>query len=242
MNEPSIKSGFARAVRQRRSTLGLSQEQLAERAGLHRTYISDIERGARNLSLENINKLAHALNISISSLFASLGTERDAAGNPTSPILGAQSVVDVLLVEDNPDDVALALHAFKKARFANRIHVVTDGETALQALSGEGGNATQFRGTHPQVVLLDLQLPGMSGIEVLRRIKSDPRTANIAVIVLTVSDADENIRTCMRYGVNAYITKPVNFHNLTKVTPILSLNWVLFKSQVTPTAATAVPS
>src|SRR5438477_8397408 len=103
-----LKRLFGTAIKGKRSELGISHEELAHRAGLHRTYISDVERGARNLSLESIEKLAHALELSVATLFARAG---DGAG--------ADPFVEILLVEDNPDDVQLTLRAFRKARITN---------------------------------------------------------------------------------------------------------------------------
>src|SRR5438477_9879125 len=117
MNRPDAKSSFASAVKAGRSRLGISQEELAGRAGLHRTYISDVERGARNLSLESIEKLAAALEMSVSGLFAEAGD-----GRSHDPL------VEILLVEDTAEDVELTLRAFRKARFVNPVHVVGDGE------------------------------------------------------------------------------------------------------------------
>src|SRR5438270_1542305 len=131
MQEPDLKTLFGVAVRKKRVGLGISQEELADRAGLHRTYISDVERGVRNLSLESIEKLAHALELSVSGLFARAG-DGSGAGSET---------VEILLVEDEPDDIELALLAFRKARFANPVHVVHDGAEALDFLFATGAYA-----------------------------------------------------------------------------------------------------
>ena len=103
--------------------MGISQEQLAERADLHRTYVSDVERGARNLSLESITRLARALDVSVSTLFP---TEFPAVEGGEIKF-NNRDYVDILLVEDNPDDAEMALHAFKQARFSNRVKVINDG-------------------------------------------------------------------------------------------------------------------
>src|SRR5262249_26491532 len=112
MNESDIKTTFASAVRLFRNKLGISQEALAERAKLHLTYISDVERGARNLSLESISKLARALEVSVPSLFAGPGIKPTPSGTEMfGP--GFREFVDILLVEDNPDDVEMTMQAFK---------------------------------------------------------------------------------------------------------------------------------
>src|SRR5436190_107868 len=159
-----IKSRFGTAVRTERKRLGISQEELAGRAGLHRTYVADIERGARNLSLANIEKLAKALGTSIPALFT------EAAGSRAA---------EVLLVEDEPTDVELVLRAFKKACLTNPIRVVRDGAEALDYIFCTGAFAQRKMEDAPQVILLDLSLPKVNGIEVLRRVKGDPRTRNI---------------------------------------------------------------
>jgi two-component system response regulator len=212
-------------VRTRRNRMGISQEELGERAGLHRTYIADIERGARNPSLESINKLAGALEVSISTLFS----PAQPAQTETSPTRQAapNSAVDILLVEDNPDDVKLTLLAFQQANLGNRIHIARDGAEALDYLFGAGHHAG--RGTEPrrEVVLLNLRLRKVDGMTVLRRIKSDDRTRAIPVVILTSSQQDRDIAECLRIGADACIIKPVDFNRLSQVTPRLQLSWML---------------
>jgi two-component system response regulator len=138
--------------------------------------------------------------------------------------------VDILLVEDNPDDVALTLHAFKQARFANRVQVVTDGEEALDFVFCRGKYAAHQPAERPQVVLLDLNLPKVSGMEVLRRIKTDERTRHIPVVVLTISQMFKDFTECERLGAETYIIKPLNFQRLSQVTPRLKFDWALLKA------------
>ena len=212
----NVKVMFGKAVRDHRRKLKLSQEELAHRSGLHRTYLSDIERGSRNLSLESIAQLATALELSLSSLF-SLACEPDAASQ----------LPDILLVEDNPDDAEMAVRAFKRAKIANTLQVVRDGEEALAFLFAIGRYTERLNRPLPAVILLDLHLPNISGMEVLRRIKADPYTAGIPVIILTVSSLDEHIAACRSLGVQDYIIKPVGFRNFSEVTPNLLLEWAL---------------
>jgi CheY-like chemotaxis protein len=205
--------------------LGISQEKLAERANLHRTYISDVERGARNVSLASIEKLARALEVSIPTLLSDAHGE----GAPTELLL-ADKLVDILFVEDRADDVELAMRALKSAHISNRIHVVRDGAAALDYIFSTGEYANRRRNDRPQLILLDLGLPKIDGLEVLRRIKADPRTSNIPVIVLTVSSRYRDIAASKRLGADAYIVKPVDFQNLSKVIPQLNMQWALLKS------------
>jgi len=223
-----VQKVFGAVVRDWRSHLGFSQEELAERAELHRTYISDVERGARNISLGSIIKLAHALDISVSALFPeSVPIEKndDAKIN-----VHDRNLVDVLLVEDNADDVEMTLQAFKKARFSNHVHVVNNGAKALDYVFCRGEYARRPAKAHPQLILLDLNLPKVSGLDVLRRIKADKRTWHIPVAVLTASQESYDRAECQRLGAEHYITKPVNFQRLSQITPQLNLDWALLKS------------
>ena len=223
------KWSFATALKACRGRLGISQEELAGRAGLHRTYVSDIERGARNLSLESIDKLAKALEIPVSTFFARLSELPHPAGG-TSSALATDEVVDILLVEADRDELKLTLRAFNNANFANRIYLVADGVEALDFLFRSGGYAHRWMGDRPKVILLDVKLPKISGLEVLRRIKADAQTRTIPVVMLTESPQDRDLAECRRLGVEAYIIKPVDFLRFTMVTPQLSLQWALLKS------------
>lgn len=221
-----IKKTFGASIRSLRNLLGISQEELAERADLHRTYVSDVERGTRNLSLESIERLAHALDVSVSALFPQ--AELRAGGMVARNGQGSQ-LVDILMVEDNPDDVELTLNAFKKARFANRVHVVRDGAEALDFIFCTGERAGCSECDRPRVILLDLKLPKVSGLEVLRRVKSDRRTRHIPVIILTISQDSHDMAECRRLGADNYILKPVDFQRLSRSTPQLNLDWALLK-------------
>jgi len=226
-----VKKSFGASVRGWRGRLDISQEELAERAGLHRTYISDVERGARNVSLESIEKLARALEISVAAL---LSYNRESQpGKPEERFLSPDELVDILFVEDSTDDVELTLQALQRAKITNRISVVRDGAAALNFLFCTGEYAERQPGKNPQIILLDLGLPKIDGLEVLRRIKADPRTSSISVVVLTASSRDRDIVTSKRLGAEAYIVKPVNFHNLSEVTPQLRLNWALLRPTTT---------
>jgi two-component system, response regulator len=209
-----VKILLGNAIKRRRFALGISQEELAARAGLHRTYVSDLERGARNPSLASVQKLAGALELSLPTLFQT-------AGN------GEPRLVEILLVEDNPHDIKLTIWAFQKARVMNPIHVVQDGVEALEFLFATGRHASRKETGLPEVVLLDLNLPGKNGIEVLREIKKDERTRRIPV--LTVSKREHDIAECRRLGAETYIVKPVRFATFSEVASNLNLAWTLVK-------------
>jgi CheY-like chemotaxis protein len=222
-----VKKSFGTSVKTWRKRLGISQEALAERAELHRTYVSDVERGARNLSLESITRMAHALNIHVAELFPAEVAISKTGNGKTNGF--SKEIVEILLVEDNRDDVTLTLHAFKQSRVANRLHVATDGQEALDYLFCEGKYASRRSAGNPQMVLLDLYLPKVPGLEVLRRIKADERTRSIPVVVLSVSQTFSDFAECQRLGAETYIVKPLNFQRLSQVTPRLDLEWALFK-------------
>lgn len=138
-----------------------------------------------------------------------------------------ENPIEILLVEDNPNDVELALHALKKNNLTNHIHVVRDGAEALEFLFGSGEYAGREINHAPKVILLDLKLPKVDGMEVLRRIKSDERTRSIPVVVLTSSREERDIVESYRLGVNSYITKPVDFEQFTEAVRQLGLYWLL---------------
>jgi two-component system response regulator len=135
--------------------------------------------------------------------------------------------IDILLVEDNPADVELTLRALRKANLANPIRVVADGEEALDYLFGGGAGGTTAGAHHPRVVFLDLKLPKVSGLDVLRRIKSDPATKTIPVVVLSSSREEPDIKTAYALGANSYIVKPVDFEKFVEAVGHLGLYWLL---------------
>ncbi|MBI2913274.1 MAG: response regulator [Chloroflexi bacterium] len=139
----------------------------------------------------------------------------------------AERPVEILLVEDNPSDVELTLHAFKKNNLTNRIEVVEDGAQALDFIFCTGAYARRAIENGPKVILLDLKLPKVDGLEVLQRVKSDPRTAPVPVVVLTSSREERDIVESYRLGVNSYITKPVDFQQFTEAVRQLGLYWLL---------------
>ena len=135
--------------------------------------------------------------------------------------------IEILLVEDNPNDVELTLHAFKKQKLANRIQVVRDGAEALDYLFATGEFAGRDINQHPKVILLDLKLPKVSGLEVLERIKADARTRSIPVVVLTSSGEERDIVESYHLGVNSYIRKPVDFEQFTESVRTIGMYWLL---------------
>ena len=135
--------------------------------------------------------------------------------------------VEILLVEDNPNDVELTLRALKKHNITNKVHVVKDGAEALEFLFATGAYAGRDINYHPKVILLDLKLPKVDGLEVLRKIKSDERTKVIPVVVLTSSKEERDLVESYRLGANSYITKPVDFESFVKAVSEMGLYWLL---------------
>jgi two-component system response regulator len=135
--------------------------------------------------------------------------------------------VEILLVEDNPADVELTLHAFKHSNLANSVQVVRDGAEALDFIWQTGPYAGRQPDDNPKVILLDLKLPKVDGLEVLKRIKADPEKAMIPVVVLTSSAEERDIVESYRLGVNSYIVKPVDFEQFTQSVRTLGMYWLL---------------
>lgn len=143
----------------------------------------------------------------------------------------ANESIEILLVEDSPADAELTIRALKKHCLVNNLVWVKDGASALDFLFATGAYAGRDSARTPKVVLLDLHLPRLSGIEVLRQIKNDERTRLIPVVVLTSSKEDIDVEECYRLGVNSYIAKPVSFDEFIKVVGELGLYWLLLNKR-----------
>jgi two-component system, response regulator len=133
---------------------------------------------------------------------------------------------DILLVEDNPNDVKLTLHAFKSANLANHVHIARDGVEALEFLFCTGPHVGRSMDKPPKLVLLDLKLPRLDGHEVLKRMKTDPRTARIPVVVLTSSSEERDVMRAYEGGGNSYIIKPVDFEQFTEAVRDIGKYWL----------------
>ena len=133
----------------------------------------------------------------------------------------------ILLVEDNPDDAELTLLAFEESRLCNEVVVARDGEEALDYLFRTGQHASRDDDYLPAIILLDLKLPKVSGLDVLKRIREDERTNCLPVIILTSSKEDEDIMSSYRLGANAYVRKPVDYNQFVEAAKTLGLFWLL---------------
>lgn len=219
-----LQARFGAAIKSHRLRLGVTQEELAWRADLHRSYLADIERGGRNVTLCSIVNLARALQITLADLLShslDLGIIKPYDDKETG--LG-----EILLVEDNAADIEMTLRAFKRVKFANPVKVVRDGKAALDFLFRRGRYAKR-RDVSPQLILLDLELPKISGLEVLRQIKGNESTRAIPVVILSGSQQDANIIECGKLGAANYLLKPVEFESFSRITPELGLHWTLVR-------------
>ena len=140
----------------------------------------------------------------------------------------------ILLVEDNPSDVGLTQRALAKSRIANELVVVEDGQEALDYLFGQGPYAGREAGEVPALVLLDLKLPGVDGLEVLRQIRADPRTRRLPVVILTTSKEEQDVAQSYDLGANSYIRKPVDFTQFAQAVAHLGLYWLVLNEPAPP--------
>jgi CheY-like chemotaxis protein len=137
----------------------------------------------------------------------------------------------ILLVEDNADHAELVKRNLEDSQVANRLHHVEDGETALDYLFGRGAYADRERFPRPHLVLLDLRLPRVDGLEVLKQIKSDPHLHTIPVVVLTTSDAERDMALAYEHNANSYLTKPVDFGRFTVLLRDLGFYWLAWNKR-----------
>ena len=139
--------------------------------------------------------------------------------------------IEILLVEDNPEDLELTLRALRKGNLANHIEVARDGAEAAELIFGENGYAARSVAHGPRVIFLDLKLPKIDGLELLQRLKSDPRTKKIPVVMLTSSKEQKDIVESYKLGVNSYIVKPVSFERFVGAVQELGVYWLLLNQR-----------
>jgi CheY-like chemotaxis protein len=149
--------------------------------------------------------------------------------------------LDILLVEDNQDDMDLALHALKQGKLANNIVVARDGEEALDFLFCRGAFAQRSFEHPPKLVLLDLKLPKVDGMEVLKQVKSDPRTRTIPIVIMTSSKEERDLVAGYNLGVNSYIQKPVDFDQFRETVKSIGLYWLVINQPVPVRVMKEVP-
>jgi two-component system, response regulator len=139
--------------------------------------------------------------------------------------------IEILLVEDNASDAEMTILALKKNNLANKLLHVKDGAEALDFIFAEGKYADRSVENKPKVILLDLKMPKLNGIEVLQRIRDNERTKNIPVVVLTSSKEDPDIKKCYDLGVNSYVVKPVEFDDFQRAVSEVGLYWMIVNQQ-----------
>ena len=139
--------------------------------------------------------------------------------------------IEILLVEDNAEDVELTLHTLQRENLANNIHVVRDGEEALEFLFCKGGYCDRSFESPPRLVLLDLKLPKINGLDVLKQLKADPRTRSIPVVILTSSREERDLVQGYGNGANSYIQKPVDFDQFRDTVKKAGFYWLLINQQ-----------
>lgn len=197
---------------------------------MHRTYIADIERGVRNITLRSIINLAAALQVTVSSLLAEPG---ETVHGPNEGHVASE----VLLVESNPAEAEQVVQALAQAKFTNPVTVARDGEEAIDYLLGRG----QFKGRAPSdtphLVILDLKIPKLDGLEVLRRMRAQESTRSVPVVILTGARDERTLLECARLGADTVITKPLTVEKLAGVIPKLNLRWAIGRANGHTSAA-----
>jgi two-component system, response regulator len=139
--------------------------------------------------------------------------------------------IEILLIEDHPSDVEMTIRALKKINFANKMLHLKDGAEALDFIFAAGNYSQRKVENVPKLILLDLKMPKVNGIQVLQKIKSDDRTKKIPVVILTSSKEDPDIDECYRLGVNSYIVKPMSFESFIKTVSDIGFYWLLLNQQ-----------
>lgn len=142
------------------------------------------------------------------------------------------NIVDILLIEDNPADIELTVRALKKNNIANNIQIIEDGEEALNYLFRKGKYQDRPENDEPKLIILDIKLPKVNGLEILVKIKSDEKLKVIPVVVLTSSREEQDVVQSYKLGVNSYIVKPVDYYNFTESVKKLGFYWLLINQSI----------
>jgi CheY-like chemotaxis protein len=139
---------------------------------------------------------------------------------------------EILFIEDNDNDIQLTLRALRKRNLTNQIHIIKDGEEALEYIFSMGKHSGRDITVKPKLILLDLKLPKVDGLEILKQVKSDERTKSIPVVMLTSSREENDMIQSYNYGVNSYIVKPINFNKFSEAVASLGLYWLLLNESI----------
>ena len=212
-----LLSALSKIIRKRREELGISQTALAEKSGLHRTYINNIERGQKNISIDSLKKIADVLDITVGELL--LEAEESTTQKPSD--------IHILLVEDNPADVFMFKRCLKKGSLNTRVEVLESGSQAEKYFKELGSKPTS---DHPDIIFLDLNLPGKTGLELLKDIKFNDLLKHIPVIMLTTSANPKDVsKSYSNYG-NSFLTKPIDPVEYEKAIQNVLEYWFSFSS------------
>lgn len=192
-----LLGAIAKQIRKKREKLGISQTELAERSGLHRTYINNIECGTKNISIDSLKNIADALNTTVSDLISEAEESSRDSGQP----------IKILLVEDNPADVFMFKRCVKQNALPTSVEVIENGKKAQEQLDKykKGGGDDL-----PDIIFLDLNLPGRSGYEILMDLKGSENLRHIPIIILTTSSNQQDVRKTYAHFANSFLTKPVD--------------------------------
>ena len=230
-SEAEVRKAFGRAVRAWRNELDLSQEELAGRAELHRTYVADVERGARNLSLVSMTKLARALRVPISELFRMM-EERESRPHDTWAGGSWRHLPRILLIGPDRDEIEQIVIAFSHAQVVNPVDSVYDAAGAANYLF----RATRSKHRHPPpvpvLILLDLSVPDPSASHLLRQIGSNARTKSTPTLVVSSSESNPQIAQSCRLGAAGHLVKPIDGHQLRQFARESKLRLALLESVI----------
>ncbi len=192
----NLSAGLAEVLKQQRLNLGLNQTELAKRAGLNRSYVSEVERGCQNITIETLSRLANALEVSVLSLVEQANRNVRSLVRP----------LEILLIEDNEADIYILKHSLGKLKAPTNLKIARDGKEALELISSMSSENSDI----PDLILLDLNLPKRSGHEILKKVKSDSRFSQVPVVVLSTSNDRNDIEKSYALNANTFITKPLN--------------------------------
>ncbi|GEM_PF-130053 len=207
-----LSAGLADVLKRQRLSLGLNQAQLAERAGLHRSYISEVERGSQNITIETLGRLAEALETSVLTLVEGANKNVRSLTRP----------IEILLVEDNEADIYILKHSLHNLKVPTNVTVAKDGKEALDILANSTNTES---GITPDIILLDLNVPKKSGHEVLSEVKSNPLLKQVPVVILSTSNDKADIEKSYALQANTFITKPVNQKDFQDTIALLVEYW-----------------
>jgi CheY-like chemotaxis protein/DNA-binding XRE family transcriptional regulator len=230
----TFQARFGSVVRSQRLSAGFSQEELAHRSGLHRTYVTDVERGARNPSLNSIKKLSGALGVSLSDLFRLVESSDQppllTGGTAGEKENSSRPFVEILIADNDPVEIESTLSALKRNNLANTVHFARDGSDALDFVFCTGPYKKRNILHPPDLVVLDLELEKIDGLAVLDRIRQNPITKSVAVVAL-VSPSNPDIGKAQQLGISGLIVKPLEFSKLVLAASQTGLSWALVKGQ-----------